>query len=110
MSAKSIIYSLVCGAALAVPSISFAKMNLTPGRIEPSRAPYNEQMPYTSNREPEFGPTSDGSGMVGGDPSHVASPGRTPIDNDSRGPIDDVDVASPTNSNNHATVTPKPVR
>jgi hypothetical protein len=87
-------------AALLVPATSFAvpqrdSSSCRPQPLTPNSA---DQMPPRSltnkpiNASPaDPGTSSLGSGMVGGnEPGHVASPGTTPIDLDTRGPLNDV--------------------
>ena len=82
----------------------------------------NQPMPQNSGVDraakppaaPSNGQTGEGGSLGGGavggnEPGHVDSPGRTKIDTDSRGPINDVQPGRGTNDTPQST-NPKPVR
>jgi hypothetical protein len=100
MLGKFLFRAAVVTATLAAPAVSLANV----------RAQTQVPTPSSFSTQTSFGRGSLGSGMIwGNDPSHVATPGRTSIDLDSRGPVNDVDVVAPGSGNTKATVTPRPV-
>jgi hypothetical protein len=107
-------------AALLLPATSFAAIprdstSDRPQVLTPNNS--DQQFPRSLTNKPidmspgNPGPHSLGSGMVGGnDPGHIASPGNTPIDNDTRGPLNDVQPGAPGSSDPPQAAHPKPVR
>ena len=101
---------LLCGlaaGALGLPSVASAtRMNVNPDAHPPTSnaRPINPQQLGVGDN------TTHGGGIFGGaEPGHVVGPGQTPIDTESRGPINDVVPGSGTNDTLQSK-NPKPVR
>ncbi len=99
----------------AVPALAFAKPNEGTGDLSGPRSNLltpNNTMRLSPSPDPinSFGMGTLGGGMFNGnEPGHVFSPGGAPVDNDSRGPINDVQPGSPHSGDTRAATNPKPV-
>jgi hypothetical protein len=110
---RRVFSSVLFAAAIALPAAaSAAPKQGVPvdqaGTRSPSSGSRVQSQPQNGNN-PQ-GDSSLGGGAVGGnEPGHVTGPGTTPPDNDSRGPINDVDAGRGTNDT-HQSKKPKPAR
>jgi hypothetical protein len=101
---KTLVRLVLLGATLAVPAVASATVRAQTGM------PNNAVNPPSFATQTAFGQGSLGGGVMwGSDFAHVASPGHAPIDNDSRGPVDDAHVIQPNTGNLKSSVNPKPV-
>jgi hypothetical protein len=80
-------------------------------RRAPDAQPQRQQMqlPQT-NHGPAGSSGSLGGGMMGNEQGHVTGPGRTPVDNSSRGPLNDANPGAPPSEDVPSSTNPKPVR
>jgi hypothetical protein len=101
---KALTRIVLLGATFAVPAVASATVRSQTG------IPNSGGNPPGFATQSSFGGGSLGGGVMwGSDFAHVSSPGRAPIDNDSRGPVDDAQVIQPSTGNLKSTVNPKPV-
>ena len=93
---RNLILGGIVAASLGAPALSFAAPTT------------GANAPRQQSQQPRAG--THGGGMQGGnEPGHVTGPGNAPIDNSSRGPINDVTPGQGTNDT-HQSKNPKPVR
>lgn len=93
---RNLILGSIVAASLGAPALAFAA---------PTTGPNTTRQP---TQPPRAG--SLGGGMQGGnEPGHVTGPGNAPIDNSSRGPINDV-TPGQGSADTRQSKNPKPVR
>ncbi len=104
--------------AAAAPTLAFAKPAVLPGGLGPTggaTGQWQNNIPLRDDAfrleagNPQYPMGTLGTGEVGGsEPGHVSSPGNTPVDNDSRAPVNDVDPGSPQSGDTAAAARPQP--
>ena len=113
---RRLILTTAFAASLGLPALSFAapttgRTAVDPTGGNPTVRDFEAGKVFRPHDQPANGVSAGslGGGMVGGnEPGHVESPGTTKIDNDSRGPINDVQVGRGTNDTPQSKK-PKPV-
>ena len=115
---RRVILGSFLAATMALPAAALAKPTTGLNTNQPTTnqgAPQNLGADRAKRPHdfPANGPNGDvgslGGGAVGGnEPGHVDSPGNTKIDNDSRGPINDVQPGRGTNDTRQS-ANPKPM-
>jgi hypothetical protein len=108
---RRVFLSTLFAAAVGLPAAaSAAPKQGAPVDQAGTRSPASGSRVQAQPQNNAQGDSSLGGGAVGGnEPGHVTGPGTTPPDNESRGPINDVDVGRGTNDTDQSKK-PKPAR
>lgn len=106
----------ILAVSLALPAAALAAPTTgqnTANEIQPNReSPVERDRVVRPHDQAGNGttPNSIGAGMdAGSDPGHVTGPGNAPVDNSTRGPLDDV-TPGRGSADTHQSKKPKPVR